>query len=86
MASIIYLKDPKCGLEVCWSGPDRRKDTYPIAINGGSTRAGRDGLYLAELDVLLFQGHRDKVWSLCKSTVVCNYPLPDLALEGLRLA
>jgi len=46
MASIIYPKDPKRRLEVWWQEPERRKDTYLIAINGQSTWAGPDGLRL----------------------------------------
>jgi hypothetical protein len=46
MASIIYPKDPKRRLEVWWLQPERRKDTYLIAINGQSTWAGPDGLRL----------------------------------------
>lgn len=46
MASIIYPKDPKRRLEVWWLEPERRKDTYLIAINGQSTWAGPDGLRL----------------------------------------
>lgn len=56
MASIIYPKDPKRRLEVWWLEPERRKDTYLIAINGQSTWAGPDGLRLglnlAELEKL----------------------------------
>jgi hypothetical protein len=46
MASILYPKDPKKRLEVWWMEPDKRKDTYLIAINGHSTWAGPDGLRL----------------------------------------
>ena len=46
MASILYPKDPKKRLEVWWLEPEKRKDTYLIAINGHSTWAGPDGLRL----------------------------------------
>jgi hypothetical protein len=46
MASILYPKDPKKRLEVWWMEPEKRKDTYLIAINGHSTWAGPDGLRL----------------------------------------
>ncbi len=40
MASIVFPKDPKRRLEVWWSDPNKRKDTYLIVINGSSTWAG----------------------------------------------
>jgi hypothetical protein len=46
MASIIYPKEPKRRLEIRWSDPDKRKETYLIAINGVSTWTGPDGLHL----------------------------------------
>jgi hypothetical protein len=46
MASILYPNDPKRRLEVWWSGVDKRKDIYLIAINGSSTWMGPGGLRL----------------------------------------
>ncbi|HML08059.1 MAG TPA: hypothetical protein VK430_08045 [Xanthobacteraceae bacterium] len=56
VASILYPKDPKRRLEVWWSNPTNRKDTYLIVINGRSTWTGpgglRLGLSLAEVEKL----------------------------------
>ena len=55
-ASVLFPKDPKRRLEVWWSNPANRSDTYLIVINGQSTWSGpggmRLGLSLAQLEKL----------------------------------
>jgi hypothetical protein len=55
-ASVLFAKDPKRRLEVWWSNPANRSETYLILINGQSTWTGpggmRLGLTLAQLEKL----------------------------------
>ena len=55
-ASVLFPKDPKRRLEVWWSNPANRSQTYLILINGQSTWSGpggmRLGLTLAQLEKL----------------------------------
>jgi len=46
MATVLFGKDPKQRLEVWWSKPNTRSDTYLVVINGQSSWAGPDGLKL----------------------------------------
>jgi hypothetical protein len=71
MASIVFPKDPKRRLEVCWSDPNKRKDTYLIVINGSSTRAGPNGLRLglSLLDLEKLNGKPFKVRGFDKNKV-----------------
>jgi hypothetical protein len=55
-ASVLFPKDPKRRLEVWWSNPANRSQTYLILISGQSTWSGpggmRLGLTLAQLEKL----------------------------------
>jgi hypothetical protein len=55
-ASVLFSNDPKRRLEVWWSNPASRSDTYLIVINGKSTWTApggmRLGLTLAQLEKL----------------------------------
>jgi hypothetical protein len=55
-ASVLFPSDPKRRLEVWWSNPATRSDTYLIVINGKSTWVApggmRLGLTLAQLEKL----------------------------------
>jgi hypothetical protein len=45
-ASVIYASDPKRRLEVWWTNPAARNDTYLIVINGKSTWTAPGGMKL----------------------------------------
>ncbi|HEX4409170.1 MAG TPA: hypothetical protein VH206_10385 [Xanthobacteraceae bacterium] len=45
-ASVIYANDPKKRLEVWWTNPAARSDTYLIVINGKSTWTAPGGMKL----------------------------------------
>jgi hypothetical protein len=55
-ASVVFPNDPKRRLEVWWSNPAERRDTYLIDINGKSTWTAPSGmklgLTLAQLEKL----------------------------------
>ncbi len=55
-ASVVFPNDPKRRLEVWWSNPAERRDTYLIVINGKSTWTApggmKLGLTLAQLEKL----------------------------------
>ena len=55
-ASVVFANDPKHRLEVWWSNPAARSETYLIVINGQSTWAApggmRLGLNVAQLEKL----------------------------------
>jgi hypothetical protein len=55
-ASVVFANDPKRRLEVWWSNPAARSDTYLIVINGQSTWTApggmRLGLNIAQLEKL----------------------------------
>jgi hypothetical protein len=43
---VVFPKDPKRRLEVWWSNPANRSQTYLIVINGQSTWTGPGGMHL----------------------------------------
>jgi hypothetical protein len=85
-ASVLFAKDPKHRLEVWWSNPANRSQTYLILINGQSTWTGpggmRLGLTLAQLEKLNHKPFKLKGFSKDNVATVSDWDggaLADLA-------
>jgi hypothetical protein len=94
-ASVLFPKDPKRRLEVWWSNPGSRSNTYLIVIGGQSTWTGpggmRLGLTLPELEKLNHKPFKLKGFDKDKIATVSDWDggalasLPGGCKSGLSL-